>query len=109
MKNSRKDTGYSTGSSHTSTKNHIRKTHSKQSKNSKEHPSVDSKKSTTKQKLKRSDKETKGRRKFAEDALSEKSEPEDVRRSKTRKTRSKESKYDEEPTLSVSTSEASSE
>ncbi|RZB38981.1 transmembrane protein 26, partial [Asbolus verrucosus] len=114
LKNSRKDTGYSTGSSHTSAhihKGRYKKTRSQSRESSKECPSSDSKK-IAKQKLKRSDQETKGRRRL-EEAFSEESESdlspvekkEEVKREKSKRRRS----YEKEPTISLSTSDPSSE
>jgi hypothetical protein len=73
IKNCRKDTGYSTGSSHTSArihKNRYKKSRSRES--SKERLPSDGRK-INKQRLKRSDQETKGRRRL-EEAFSEESE-----------------------------------
>ncbi|CAH0557189.1 unnamed protein product [Brassicogethes aeneus] len=106
MKNSRKDTGYSTGSSHNSSKNHLKK---------QKHPSSKEKgepKKSKQQKLKRSDNENRGRRKL-EEAFSEESEsdfsPPEEKKIVKEKSRGKEKKYEKEPTVSISTSDPSSE
>ncbi|KAJ8952478.1 hypothetical protein NQ318_003273 [Aromia moschata] len=69
-RNSRKDTGYSTASSHTSVRNSFQKANSKRSGRESVDPSASKK--PQKQKLRRSDRETRGRRKL-EDAFSEES------------------------------------
>ncbi|KAJ3660763.1 hypothetical protein Zmor_005197 [Zophobas morio] len=111
MKNCRKDTGYSTGSSHTSAR--IHKTKYKKSRNrdgSKERLSVDNRK-MSKQKLKRSDQETKGKRRL-EEAFSEESESDlspIEKREEVKKEKPKLRSYEKEPTVSLSTSDPSSE
>lgn len=118
-KNSRKDTGYSTGSSHTSTRNNIKQPHSKKSKessksreSSKERDISEHKKRENKhrekQKLRRSDKETKGHRReeaFSEESASELSYEEEKKVESRRSTPKKSKKK----AVSMSTSEASSE
>ncbi|EFA04344.2 transmembrane protein 26 [Tribolium castaneum] len=94
IKNCRKDTGYSTGSSHTSVRGH-KKSKSRENKKLK--------------KLKRSDQETRGKRRleeaFSEESESDLSPVEKKEEKRAKKTRS----YEKEPTISVSTSDASSE
>lgn len=118
-KNSRKDTGYSTGSSHTSTRNNIKplppkksKESSKSRESSKERDVNDYKKKESKhrekQKLRRSDKETKGHRRveaFSEESASELSYDEEKKVESRRSTPKKSKKK----AVSISTSEASNE
>ncbi|XP_066260720.1 transmembrane protein 26 [Euwallacea similis] len=103
IKSLRKDTGYSTGSSHTSNKRHQKKARTK---------SRDLEESAKKpKKLKRTDNETRGRKKL-EEILSEGSESEEYWPSKNKeRSRSfdKARKYSREVTLSVTTSDPSSE
>ncbi|XP_030754883.1 uncharacterized protein LOC115881510 [Sitophilus oryzae] len=108
-KSLRKDTGYSTGSSHTSTK------HPKKPVESREVP-PDQKK-VNKQKLRRSDKETKGRKKLEEvlseeDQSSEHSSYKPKQKEKLRSDRSQRSsekrKHEKETVVSISTGDTSS-
>ncbi|XP_018577417.1 transmembrane protein 26 [Anoplophora glabripennis] len=115
VKNSRKDTGYSTASSHTSIRNNLQKSQSKRStRSSRESADPDETRQMFKQKLKRTDRDTRGRRKL-EDALSEESESdvtfleEEPKRDKTKRGRSKDKQYRKETTVSMTTSDPSSD
>ncbi|KAJ8917554.1 hypothetical protein NQ315_005603 [Exocentrus adspersus] len=115
VKNSRKDTGYSTASSHTSARNNLQKTQSKRStRSSRESGDAEETRKMYKQKLRRSDRETRGRRKL-EDAFSEESESdatyleEEQKKDKAKKGRPKDKQYQKETTVSVTTSDPSSD
>jgi hypothetical protein len=111
IKNCRKDTGYSTGSSHTSArihKNRYKRSRSRES--SKERLPSDGRK-INKQRLKRSDQETKGRRRL-EEAFSEESESNlspVEKKEEPKREKVKPRSYEKERTISVSTSDPSSE
>lgn len=103
IKNCRKDTGYSTGSSHTSAKMHK----NRYKKNSKSRENSSENKKSSKQKLKRSDQETKGKRRL-EEAFSEESESDLSPIEKKEETkRTKKRSYEKEPTISLSSDPSS--
>lgn len=102
-KSTRKDTGYSTGSSHTSGKHRKRR-----ETRSCDFDEEDRVRTHGSRKLRRTDKETHGRKKIEEE-LSEESQSVEYQPTKSKDRIDKTRKYERKVTVSVSTSDPSSE